>query len=312
MDDFTSAENAINIEIESTPLELKFSTTAPYQIKILSLVITNCNKIEVYTEKFEQYLRTIYGEFLDETDNVKTFSFVLNLDSLVDYVMLRCITHEKDFWIYGASLKVLNTYDLKNPYASIDMQNVQKMLSESNVKLTENARKCQGFLESYMANTDPVLQMQSNPKVLTDIVNQSLNDAIQTKFSKIFNEEIQKFITANQVPAEQDTMDMTAVQQNLPNVTTPQSKPSLQSMLDSLPPPRGRPSLEEMMKMINQSPAANNQQSTPPDTEMKTVLQDEFQKLETSISQKLDDFEKRQEDKLNEILKKLDDYNSKS
>lgn len=306
-----SAESAINIEIEETPLEMIFSVTAPYQIKILSIVITNCNKIEVYTDKFEEYLKTIYGEFLDDVEDIKTYAFNLNLDTMVDQVMLRMVTHSKQFWIYGANLKVLNSFDLKNPYCSIDMQNVQKILNDSNVKLTENARKCQGFLESYMANADPTLQMQTNPKVLTDIVNQSLNEAIQTKFDKIFNDEIKKFINSNQVQEAEtsEAFNLNPMLQTLKN-PSPQNRPNLQAMLDSLPAPRPRPSLEEMMQMISKAPVETKIQ-TPPDVEMRTFIQEEFQKLETNITAKLDDFEKRQEEKFNEILKKLDDFNSK-
>ena len=201
--------------------------------------------------------------------------------------------------------------------ASINMANVQQMLSDTN--LSDNAKKCQNFLQSYIASNPQRMtqQVQQQTNVISDIVSDVIGDTIKKEFGKIFNEEIAKFVAANQANPAQT--------QAAPAIT-PDKNFSLQAMLDNLPAPRGIPDLNELMKQAEQCSKSVSVQSKPikqsspaspiddfsptSDPALKEFINDQMNLLQQNINGRLDDIEKVQEDKFNEILRKLDEFNS--
>lgn len=316
VDDFVSAETAILLQFSGESTDLYIETLPNYPIKILSFVVSNCNKIEIYVDQLQEYLKTIYGELLDEVEDIKTYRFDLNLEKLATKVHLKFVTKSNDIWIYGMSLKVINNLPMDSQ-ASINMANVQQMLSDTN--LSDNAKKCQNFLQSYIASNPQRMtqQVQQQTNVISDIVSDVIGETIKKEFGKIFNEEIAKFIAANQGSSAQ-THDAPTL--------PPDRNFSLQSMLDNLPAPRGVPDYNELMRQAEQCSKSASVQSKPidqtspaspindlsptSDPALKEFINDQMNLLQQNINGRLDDIERVQDDKFNEILRKLDEFNA--
>lgn len=210
MDDFVNAESSILLKTGVDSLELKFFISSlPYKIKMLDIVLSNCKKIEIYTEKFEQYLKTAYGEIIDDTDDIVTCYFNLNLETLTDHLTLKFISQSTEFWIYGINLKLFDASSEVHPFnSSINMQNVESLLKNSSVELTDNAKMCKSFIQNYSHILTP------NQPDITDVIEKNIEKSLSKMFAQGVN--LNSFlIRDSSAKKDQSSTDSPAIQPEL-------------------------------------------------------------------------------------------------
>jgi hypothetical protein len=176
-------------------------------------VISNCKTIEIYTETFEQYWKTINGIAVDDTDDISTYSFSINLESLSNHVTLKLASKNTQFWIYGINLKLLDSSKDFNQSSNstINMQNVDFLLNNSNVKLTDNANLCKTFV-----NQVQILKCKPNQQNISEIIENSLSKLL-TKETTL--ESLKKF-SLQENSSQQIDLNSTAHRSLLDDLTS--------------------------------------------------------------------------------------------
>lgn len=165
--DIQSSSNLVR-ENKNKPCMVKITLGPDFKSPHIGIV-SDCSKIEVFINEMEEYFRLDDGELVDDFNGIKTYYSVIPLKSAVDaiilkvravhnsiinlfnfFLLLKFITSSDSVWIYGIHAYIqkqsLNIFKPK-----IDMEDVQRRLSEMPTDLSDSATRCKNFLNMHMS-----------------------------------------------------------------------------------------------------------------------------------------------------------------
>lgn len=261
-------------EEEKSACELTFQIKPTRTPSLISIVVTDCHKLEVFSGPYNEYLETIESEFVDEIEEAKIYRFDIFIDQPITSITLKFFTPKLELWIYGIQILLKKNANYLTNFlnlaglgggggggipglsasSSINFQNVDQMLSASNTSLSENAEKCKQFVESYskMAHVLPSLNGTN------DIMN----------FSKL---------TLDDIP-EDEKQDLNRDERNCE---------------------------ERKERVMSTGPLENGRELLL----LKMYIDEKFKKMEDKFCKKLNEMEERQNVKLDKILFMLENVN---
>ncbi|KAI8123297.1 hypothetical protein FF38_11734 [Lucilia cuprina] len=160
--------------------ELDVEIFPHYKIQAASFVC-NVPKVEVFLNPVKEYLETIYGVVVDDSDDqFKSYRYDVQVEkSGVTYLTLKFLTDFCDVCIFGIMLHTAPnpngiTTSLPNT-ACINIENVQNMLQNSRKQPGPTSERCKQLLE-LMTKAN-----QSNTLTLDQLMKQKMNiDQIKT------------------------------------------------------------------------------------------------------------------------------------
>lgn len=54
-------------------------------------LVSNCSKLEVFINNSQEYLKTVYGELLDELDDIRTYRFDIKFNQDINQYTIKVI-----------------------------------------------------------------------------------------------------------------------------------------------------------------------------------------------------------------------------
>lgn len=155
-DEIISDENAVLLQKgeSNEACELLVRLKRPfYKIDSLSLVCT-APKLELFLGPLKEYAETLYGEIADDEDDNganEAFSYRYDIEvqkSGITELILKLLTTTDDICIFGVLIQIAPNPNGITTGTEINMENVQKMLSNTGQKISPSAEKCMLFMQT--------------------------------------------------------------------------------------------------------------------------------------------------------------------
>lgn len=139
----------INCNVAPCYLKLKLSVIKAWQMKKVSIV-SEARIIEIYG-KYEEYMTTCHAEFLDECENMSVYvaEAVLPQPSFECTLKFARLKRKDQMWLYGIHVTIEKAESAISQDMSVNFHNVNRILKDSGHQLTEKAEKCKKFLQLY-------------------------------------------------------------------------------------------------------------------------------------------------------------------